>query len=74
MIVEMQINLCPLPQKRPNLSIAAVRVVKSVSFVLTLMAVLLLAHAPPDAIADLLARRPMGVAALEELEVRRPKK
>ena len=46
MIVDMQINLCPLPQKRPSPSIAAVRVAKSVSFVITLMAVLLLAHAP----------------------------
>jgi hypothetical protein len=46
MIVDMQINLRPLPQKRPSLSIAAVRVAKSVSFVITLMAVLLLAHAP----------------------------
>jgi hypothetical protein len=46
MIVDMQINLCPLPQKRPSPSIAAVRVAKSVSFVVTLMAVLLLAHAP----------------------------
>jgi arsenite methyltransferase len=46
MIVDMQINLCPLPQKRPSRSIAAVRVAESVSFVITLMAVLLLAHAP----------------------------
>ena len=46
MIVDMQINLCPLPQKRPSPSIAAVRVAKSVSFVITLMAVLLLAHSP----------------------------
>ena len=45
MIVEIKINLCPLPPKRPSLSIA-VRVAKSVSFVITLMAVLLLAHAP----------------------------
>jgi hypothetical protein len=46
MIVDMQINLCPLPQKRPSPSIAAVRVAKSVSFVVTLMAVFLLAPAP----------------------------
>jgi len=46
MIVDMRINLYPLPQKRPSPSIAAVRVAKSVSFVITLMAVLLLAHAP----------------------------
>ena len=45
MIVDIQINLCPLPQKRPSPSIAAVRVAKSVSFVVTLMAVFLLAPA-----------------------------
>lgn len=45
MIVSAQINLCALPQKRPSAAIAAVRVAKSVSLVITLMAILLLPRA-----------------------------
>ena len=45
MIVGVQINLCPLPQKRPSRTIAAIRVAKSVSLVIALMAVLLLPRA-----------------------------
>src|ERR1039458_959636 len=45
MMVSEQIKLCPLPQKRPSRAIAAVRVAKSVSLVITLMAMLLLPRA-----------------------------
>ena len=44
MIVSAQINLCALPQKRPSSGIAPVRAAKSLSLVITVMAVLLLAR------------------------------
>ena len=42
MIVGVRINRCPSQQQRPNPAIVAVRVAKSVSIVIALMAVLLL--------------------------------